>query len=115
MSCNFGIHEGLIDLGEVVCPFCDEEISEIAKRNDFCCSKQELIKDNSKTVCKNCGAVVSYGTIDDYIDFYEKCKMMRKSVYHQNYHIKNIVNNMTINGNKMSVQNGLKIFSVQRD
>ena len=29
MSCNFGVHEGLIDLGEVVCPFCDEQISEI--------------------------------------------------------------------------------------
>ena len=82
----------------------------------FCCSKQELIIDNHKTVCKICGAVISYSTIDEYIDFYEnKCKMVRKSVYHRKYHIRNIVNNMSINGNKISFQNGLKIFRVFKE
>ena len=41
--------------------------------------------------------------------------MMRKSVYHRKYHIKDIVNNMAINGNKISVQNGLKIFRVFKE
>ena len=41
--------------------------------------------------------------------------MIRKSVYHRKYHIRNIVNNMSINGNKISVQNGLKIFRVFKE
>ena len=103
MNCNFGIHEGMRDMGEVICPFCDEQISEIAKTDDFCCFEQEFIKDKGKLVCKNCGKVDRYGTIDEYIDFYEnKCKMITKSVYHRKYHIRNIVNNMSINGNKIS-------------
>ena len=61
--------KGVIDIGDVVCPFCDEQISEIARRDDFCCFEQELIKNNSKLVCKKCGKVDSYGTIDEYIDF----------------------------------------------
>ena len=32
---NFEVHEGIIDMGEVVCPFCDEQISEIAKKDVF--------------------------------------------------------------------------------
>ena len=116
MNCDFGIHEGIRDMGEVICPFCDEQISEIAKREDFCCFEWELIKDNGELVCKNCGKVDSYGTIDEYIDFYEnKCKMKRKSVNHRKYHKRNIVNNMSINGNKISVQNGLKIFRIFKE
>ena len=103
-------------MGEVICPFCDEQISEIAKKDDFCCFERELIKDKGELVSKNCGKVDSYGTIDEYIDFYEnKYKMIRKSVYHRKYHIRNIVNNMSINGNKISVQNGLKIFRIFKE
>ena len=95
MNCNFGIHEGMRDIGEVICSFCDEQISEIAKRDDFCYFERELIKDKGELVCKNCGKVDSYGTIDEYIDFYEnKYKMIRKSVYHRKYHMRNIVNNI---------------------
>ena len=41
--------------------------------------------------------------------------MVRKSVYHRKYHIRNIVNNMSITGNKISVQNRLKIFKVFKE
>ena len=116
MSCDFGIHEGMRDMGGVKCPFCDDQISEIAERDDFCCFGRKLIKDKGKLVSKNCGKVDSYDIIDEYIDFYEnKCKMMRKSVYHRKYHVRNIVNNMSINGNKISVQNGLKIFRIFKE
>ena len=53
MSCDIGVHEGIIDMGEVICPFCDDQINEIVKRDDFCCFERELIKDNGKLVYKN--------------------------------------------------------------
>ena len=88
MSCNFGIHEGIIDLGEVICPFCNDQIDDVVKRNDFCCLKQNMIKDNGTTVCKTCGIVDSYNTVDEHIDFYENSrKIIIKSVYHRKYHI----------------------------
>ena len=91
MSCNFGIHEGIRDMGEVICPFRDDKLQEYSSVCEFCCYENNVINDNGKLVCKNCGKVDSYGIIDEYIDFYEnKHKMMRKSVYHRKYHIRNI-------------------------
>ena len=35
MNCDFGIHEGIRDMGEIICPFCDDQINEIVKRIIF--------------------------------------------------------------------------------
>ena len=116
MDCDFDIHEGIRDMGEVACPFCDDQIDEIVKTDNTCCFEQKLINDNGETVCENCGKVDSYGKIDEYIDFYEnKHKMMRKSVYHREYHIINIINSITINGNNISVQKSLKICRIFKE
>ena len=116
MNCDFGIHEGIRDMGEVICPFCDNQIDDIVKKEDNCCYEQDLINDNGKIVCKNCGKVDSYGIIDEYIDFYENNrKIIRKSVYHRKYHIKNIINNITSDGKNVSVQNSLKICPIFKE
>ena len=94
-----------------VCPFCDDKLQEYSTVCEFCCYEHNVINDNGKLVCKNCGKVDGYGIMNEYIDFYEnKHKIIRKSVYHRKYHIKNVINNINIDGGKVSLQNSLKLF-----
>ena len=96
MNCDFGIHEGIRDMGEVIGPFCDDQIDDIVKKDNTCFFEQEIINDKGKLVCKNCGKVDSYGIIDEYVDFYEnRYRMRRKSIYNQKYHIEDILNPIT--------------------
>ena len=51
--------------------------------------------------------------MDEYIDFYENNrKIIRRSVYHRKYQIKNIVNNISVYGIKISVYNSVKICQI---
>ena len=53
MNCDFGIHEGIRDMGEIICPFCDDQINEIVKKDNICCYEQDFINDYGKIVCKH--------------------------------------------------------------
>ena len=71
MICNIGIHEGLRDMGKVICPFCEKELQECKVLYELCCDNQNMINDTGKIVCQHCGKVDIYNTVDEYIDFYK--------------------------------------------
>ena len=99
MNCNIDLHESLIESGDIVCPFCDFQLTYVKQKPqdctakyDLCCDCQEIINNNGMIVCRSCGSVHRYETSTEYIDFYEsKHKMKRKSVYHRKYHINNVL------------------------
>ena len=98
MNCDIELHEGLIELGDIVCPFCNNELDSNEKPRDYlvkydsCCDRQDIINDNSMIVCRTCGTVQGYEVAKEYIDFYEnRHKLKRKSYYHRKYHINNTI------------------------
>ena len=118
MNCNKDIHNELIELGELNCPFCDQELMEVdtcgdqeLKEVDACCNKPDVISDNGIKVCKNCGQVHSYEIVKEFIDFYENMwKIRRKSVYHRKYHIENVIFKANINISRMNIDRICKVF-----
>ena len=53
MNCDMELHEGLIELGDDVCPFCkrtledlDEKLRDSSLKYDLCCDCQDIINDN---------------------------------------------------------------------
>ena len=97
MNCDMELHEGLIELGIIVCPFCkraleDEKPRDRSAKYYFCCDCQDIINDNGMIVCRSCGIVQGYKTAREYVNFYEnRHRMRRKSVYHRKYHLNNIL------------------------
>ena len=99
MNCNMELHEGLIELGDIFCPFCnqnledlDEKPQDCSAKYNLCCDCQDIINDNGMIVCRSCGVVQGYKTAREYVDFYEnRHRMKRKSVYQRKYHINNIL------------------------
>ena len=91
MNCNNDIHDELKET-EVVCPFCDLQIDSRKPTYFTCCNNQNIISDKGMQVCKSCGIVQGYNFSKEFVDFY--CNMnrfLRKSVYHREYHINNIL------------------------
>ena len=99
MNCDMELHEGLIELGDVVCPFCkrtledlDEKKRDRSVKYDLCCDCQDIINNDGMIVCRSCGVVQGYKTAREYVNFYENIhRMKRKSVYHRKYHLNNIL------------------------
>ena len=99
MNCNMELHESLIESGDIVCPFCnqnledsDEKPRDRSAKYDLCCDCQDIINNDGMIVCRSCGIVQGYETAREYVDFYEnRHKMKRKSVYHRKYHMNNIL------------------------
>ena len=98
MNCDIELHEGLIESGDIVCPFCNNELDSNEKPRDYsvkydlCCDRQDIIIDNSMIVCRTCGTVQGYKIAREYVDFYEnRYRIRRKSVYHRKYHINNTI------------------------
>ena len=119
MNCETGLHEGLIKLREIVCPFCkrtleDEKPQDRSVKYYLCCDCQDIINDNGKIVCRSCGVVQGYKTAREYVDFYEnRYRMRRKSVYHRKYHINNILMDIGIKHNiTFSVEQKNKIMRI---
>ena len=52
MICNGGIHEGIKDMGNVICPFCEKELQECKAIYELCCNNQDMINDNGTNVCQ---------------------------------------------------------------
>ena len=58
--CDESVHNGLIDVEEICCPFCNKGLSDHAVIIlDLCCQSQDVINDNKMNVCRNCGVVHS--------------------------------------------------------
>ena len=104
MNCNIELHESLIELGDIVCPFCDQNLEDSDEKPrdrlakyDLCCDCQDIINNDGMIVCRSCGIVQGYETAREYIDFYEnKYRMKRKSVYHRKYHINNVLTDLSL-------------------
>ena len=118
MNCDIELHEGLIELGDMVCPFCDLQLIDVEQKLQdctakyyLCCDCQEIIYNNGMIVCRSCGIVQGYETSVEYIDFYEnRHKLKRKSVYHRKYHMNNILMDISTKYNiKISCHQKFKI------
>ena len=96
MNCNIDIHDELKESGEISCPFCDQNLDSNEKhrlvKNDLCCDNQDVINEDGMLVCQICGVVQGYNYVKEYVDFYKnRHRFIRKSVYHREYHINNIL------------------------
>ena len=99
MDCNIDIHDELINCGEISCPFCDQKLEDSNEKPQdrlvkyySCCDNQDVINDDGMLVCRSCGIVQGYESSVEYVNFYEnRHKLRRKSVYHREYHINNIL------------------------
>ena len=121
MNCDIELHEGLIELGDIVCPFCnqnledsDEKPQDCSAKYYSCCDWQNIVKDNGRLVCRSCGIVQGYETAREFINFYENIyRMKRKSVYHRKYHINNILMDISTKHNiTFSVEQKNKIMRI---
>ena len=96
---RYNIHNDLINMGESVCPYCDQIlITESNNEAIPCCEDQYIVNNGNVNICLKCGSVHSYNNEPEFIDFYENVyKIRRKSVYIRKYHIENIMNDLLIN------------------
>ena len=98
-ECNNEIHISLVNIGDIFCPFCnqnledsDEKPQDRLAKYDLCCDCQDIINDNGMLVCHSCGIVQGYESSIEYVNFYEnRHKLKRKSIYHREYHINNTI------------------------
>ena len=101
MYCNSDIHDYLKE-SEVVCPFCDQKLEDSNEKPQdrlvkyySCCDNQYIINDDGMLACLSCGVVQGYNYVKEYVNFYENIhRFIRKSVYHREYHINNILLNI---------------------
>ena len=92
MNCDSTLHNGLQEIGEIICPCCEFQFNSIKKSKYylFCCDKQDIINDNGQIVCQNCGIVQGFKYTKEYVNFYENIHLFRKkSVYERKYYINN--------------------------
>ena len=91
--CDKNIHDELREMGHLVCDFCDLKLCDYkSKQEDLCCENVDLIKDDGANVCRSCASVHYYDYARENIDFYKnRHRFIRKSVYHREYHINNIL------------------------
>ena len=71
MDCNSQIHDELKSAGECNCPFCDQQLFEVNKAVEPCCSEQNMETVNGMNTCINCGLVNGYDYVPDYFNFHE--------------------------------------------
>ena len=100
MDCNSQIHDELKNMMELTCPFCDRLLIEVDKVVESCCSKQNMETVDGTNTCMNCGLVNGYDYVPGYFDFYGNLHRIRKKlVYHRNYHINNVLDNISCENN----------------
>ena len=68
---------------QALCPFCDNQLEEIKSMETRFCNKPNITADCFKQVCANCGSVPGYRSANEFVDFFENMRRIRKkSVYH---------------------------------
>ena len=85
MNCNMELHESLIESGDIVCPFCnqnledsDEKPRDRSAKYYLCCDCQDIINNDGMIVCRSCGIVQGYETAREYVE------TRKKQVTHSN-------------------------------
>ena len=92
MNCNSEIHDELKNTEESTCPFCNQQLIEVEVKSLATCDKMEIINDEGRQVCKNCGLVNGYDQVKEYFNFHENIyRIRRKSIYHRKYHVENVI------------------------
>ena len=99
MNCNKELHDELKESGYIVCPFCDQKLEDSKEKPQdrlvkyySCCDNQYIINDDGMLACLSCGVVQGYNYVKEYVNFYKnRHRFIRKSVYHREYHINNIL------------------------
>ena len=102
MTCTNEIHNELLKMNELICPFCNKKMIEIynIKSFDSCCSEQDIGNINGMNTCINCGLVDGYVFVNEYFNFHDNIyKIRKKSVYHRKYHIKNVLYSISSKNN----------------
>ena len=100
MSCDSQIHDESKNMGESICPFCEQLTGEVDKVVELCCDEQELENIDGMNVCINCGSVHGYDYATEYFNFYDNMhKIRQKSVYHRKYHIDNVLDSISSKNN----------------
>ena len=91
-----------MNMMESTCPFCDQQLVEVVKVVESCCSEQDMETVDGMNICINCGLVDGYVFVNEYIDFYNNMHRIRhKLVYHRNYHIDDVLDSIS---NKNNIQ-----------
>ena len=97
MNCNMYIHNDLKENEELICPFCDNQLTTLPNTVESCCSEQDMVNINGMNTCVNCGVVNSNIYVKDFYDNMHKIR--QKSVYHRKYHIENVLDSILIENN----------------
>ena len=96
MYCNSVLHNEFKNMMEVMCPFCNQQMVEVDKVVEPCCSEQDMETVDGTNTCINCGLVDGYNYVAEYFDFYHNIhKIRNKSIYHRKYHIENVLNSIS--------------------
>ena len=100
MECK-NIHEFLLnEENQAICPFCDEQLTDVKSVETKCCDRPNITVDGFKIVCTNCGSVHRFKSPNEFVDFYEnRLGIRKKSVYHRKYHILNVMNDIAQKNN----------------
>ena len=117
MKCNTEIHNEMITMEYIDCPFCDQQLQQPSTIYLSCCEKQDMVNNKGTNVFRNCGIVDSYSIASKYVDFHEnKYKIVKKSVYHRKYHLENVINDICSKYKlQISVYDLTKIHQVFRE
>ena len=79
MNCNSFLHDELKKTGNIVCPFCDFQLTYLKKTLKYdCCNNSNIINNNGMLVCQSCGVVQGYNFVEEYIDFYKNRQNEKK-------------------------------------
>ena len=108
------MHEELVNMEEIICPFCHKKIGKHTIKKETCCIEQNIQNNDNMNVCVTCGTVHGYTPLIEYVELHEnKHRFHRKSVYNRKYHIENIINNIALKNNfEISVKDKSKILRI---
>ena len=85
---------------ESTCTFCDQQLVEVVKVMEPCCSEPNIETVDGMNICINCGLVDGYDYVKEYFNFYDNMyKTRHKSIYHRKYHIDNVKNSISFKNN----------------
>ena len=73
MNCNMYmyIHNDLKENEELICPFCDKQLTTLPNAVNQCCSEIDVKNVDGENVCINCGLVDGCDYVPKYFNFHE--------------------------------------------
>ena len=100
MDCDSVLHDDLKENEELICPFCDKQLTTLPNAVNQCCSEWELENIDGMNICVNCGLVHGYDYVTEYVNFYDNMhRIQQKSVYRRKYHIENVLDSISNENN----------------